>query len=50
MATFEPGDTVVVDAAEDGTLSIEKAAPAKRQTAKARTLSRAINRAVSARR
>jgi ATP-dependent Clp protease ATP-binding subunit ClpC len=35
QGTFEAGDTVIVDLAEDGTLSIEKAAPAKRQTAKA---------------
>jgi ATP-dependent Clp protease ATP-binding subunit ClpC len=36
QAAFEAGDTIVVDAAEDGTLKIERATPpAKRQTAKA---------------
>src|SRR5918992_976529 len=35
QGTFEAGDTVTVDVADDGTLSIERAAPAKRQTAKA---------------
>ena len=35
QGSFEPGDTVIVDLAEDGTLSIERAAPTKRQTAKA---------------
>ena len=35
QGTFEAGDTVIVDLAEDGTLSIERSAPAKRQTAKA---------------
>ncbi len=35
QGSFEPGDTVTVDLAEDGTLSIERAAPTKRQTAKA---------------
>ena len=27
QGSFEPGDTVIVDLAEDGTLSIERAAP-----------------------
>ena len=36
QASFEAGDTIVVDAAPDGTLTIERASPpAKRQTAKA---------------
>jgi ATP-dependent Clp protease ATP-binding subunit ClpC len=35
QGSFEPGDTVIVDLADDGTLSIDRAAPAKRQTAKA---------------
>jgi ATP-dependent Clp protease ATP-binding subunit ClpC len=36
QATFEPGDTVIVDVGPEGTLTIERAAPpAKRQTAKA---------------
>ena len=38
QATFEPGDTIVVDVGAEGELTIERAAPAapaKRQTAKA---------------
>jgi ATP-dependent Clp protease ATP-binding subunit ClpC len=35
MGSFEAGDTVVVDVSDDGTLSIDRAAPAKRQPAKA---------------
>jgi ATP-dependent Clp protease ATP-binding subunit ClpC len=35
QGSFESGDTVVVDLADDGTLRIERAAPAKRQPAKA---------------
>jgi ATP-dependent Clp protease ATP-binding subunit ClpC len=35
MASFEPGDTVIVDVGPEGTLTIDRAAPAKRQTAKA---------------
>jgi ATP-dependent Clp protease ATP-binding subunit ClpC len=36
QASFEAGDTIIVDAGDDGSLTIERAAPpAKRQTAKA---------------
>src|SRR5690606_5984673 len=35
QATFSSGDTVVVDVGEDGALTIDKQAPAKRQPAKA---------------
>ena len=35
QGSFEAGDTVVVDVAADGTLSIERGRTAKRQTAKA---------------
>jgi ATP-dependent Clp protease ATP-binding subunit ClpC len=35
QASFTPGDTVVVDVDADGTLKIERSAPAKRQPAKA---------------
>ena len=35
QASFESGDTIVVDAGPDGALTIDRAAPAKRQTAKA---------------
>jgi ATP-dependent Clp protease ATP-binding subunit ClpC len=35
MSSFEAGDTVVVDVDGEGALTIEKGAPAKRQTAKA---------------
>jgi ATP-dependent Clp protease ATP-binding subunit ClpC len=35
QASFSPGDTIVVDVGPDDTLTIERAAPAKRQPAKA---------------
>ncbi|HEX7066820.1 MAG TPA: ATP-dependent Clp protease ATP-binding subunit [Candidatus Limnocylindria bacterium] len=35
QASFSPGDTIVVDVGPDDTLAIERAAPAKRQPAKA---------------
>ena len=36
QASFEPGDTIIVDAGPEGELTIERAAPpAKRQAAKA---------------
>ncbi|HET8777321.1 MAG TPA: NDP-hexose 4-ketoreductase, partial [Candidatus Limnocylindria bacterium] len=35
QASFSPGDTIVVDVGPDETLTIERAAPAKRQPAKA---------------
>jgi len=35
QGSFQAGDTVVVDVGPDGNLTIERAAPAKRQTAKA---------------
>jgi ATP-dependent Clp protease ATP-binding subunit ClpA len=35
QGSFETGDTVIVDVGPDGALTIERAAPAKRQTAKA---------------
>jgi ATP-dependent Clp protease ATP-binding subunit ClpA len=35
QAAFSAGDTVIIDAGEDGALTIERDAPAKRQPAKA---------------
>jgi ATP-dependent Clp protease ATP-binding subunit ClpB len=35
QASFSPGDTVVIDAGEDGALTIDRGTPAKRQPARA---------------
>ena len=49
QGSFEPGDTVVVDLAEDGTLSDRARRTRQASDRQGGTLERAINRAVSAR-